>query len=317
MGPKTAEARVSAIVNSNDVVNRGIREWECPYLCGSAPLVSSAYTQKQRQIKDDIIIIDHSQFSSTSSGFGEKGDTHHRHRFVNIASEFDTSDHLFTCKLCFSASVVDYSDSQPLKLMVRKIHASAFTIAQPQKTPPRSRSPHPASRPAPPCFSGRRPLPSLPVPVTGFSQFSASLRRVGDRVLPKGILSFQVAIFVVLWRDIDPKLDTSMEESAQRRERLKVMRMEASQEDATFNIDHSAVNLSNPFLESTTNSQTTSQSFNYYTNQMAAYSGNKRSQSHGPTNRIPHLSSRAQAPTLYKPTSIFANAATTGTLCKF
>ncbi|KAL8238455.1 hypothetical protein R6Q59_015022 [Mikania micrantha] len=69
-----------------------------------------------------------------------------------------------------------------------------------------------------------------------------------------------------------------MEESAQRRERLKVMRMEASQEDATFNIDHSAVNLSNPFLESTTNSQTTSQSFNYYTNQMAAYSGNKRSQ---------------------------------------
>ncbi|KAD6453187.1 hypothetical protein E3N88_07892 [Mikania micrantha] len=69
-----------------------------------------------------------------------------------------------------------------------------------------------------------------------------------------------------------------MEESAQRRERLKAMRMEASQEDATFNTDHSAVNLSNPLIESTTNSQITSQSFNYYTNPMAAYSGNKRSQ---------------------------------------
>ncbi|KAL8268016.1 hypothetical protein R6Q59_001814 [Mikania micrantha] len=45
----------------------------------------------------------------------EKGDTHHRHRFINITSEFDTSDHLFTCKLCFSTGVVDYSDSQALE----------------------------------------------------------------------------------------------------------------------------------------------------------------------------------------------------------
>ncbi|XP_035838361.1 protein SICKLE-like [Helianthus annuus] len=70
-----------------------------------------------------------------------------------------------------------------------------------------------------------------------------------------------------------------MEESTERRERLKVMRMEASQEDATYNNDHSAVSLSNPLLESTTNSetkaQTTSQSFNYYTNPLAAYYGNK------------------------------------------
>ncbi|KAJ0860682.1 putative protein SICKLE [Helianthus annuus] len=55
--------------------------------------------------------------------------------------------------------------------------------------------------------------------------------------------------------------------------------MEASQEDGTYNNDHSAVSLANPLLESTTNSetkvQTTSQSFNYYTNPMAAYYGNK------------------------------------------
>ncbi|KAF5775764.1 putative protein SICKLE [Helianthus annuus] len=70
-----------------------------------------------------------------------------------------------------------------------------------------------------------------------------------------------------------------MEESTKRREILKAMRMEASQEDATYNNDHSAVSLSNPLLESTTNSetqaQTTSQSFNYYTNPLAAYYGNK------------------------------------------
>ncbi|MFS7925448.1 putative protein SICKLE [Helianthus anomalus] len=70
-----------------------------------------------------------------------------------------------------------------------------------------------------------------------------------------------------------------MEESTERRERLKAMRMEASHEDATYNNDHSAVSLANPLLESTTNSetkvQTTSQSFNYYTNPMAAYYGNK------------------------------------------
>ncbi|MFS7925521.1 putative protein SICKLE [Helianthus anomalus] len=57
------------------------------------------------------------------------------------------------------------------------------------------------------------------------------------------------------------------------------MRMEASQEDATYNKNHSAVSLASPLLESTTNSetqaQTTPQSFNYYTNPMAAYYGNK------------------------------------------
>ncbi|KAF5775821.1 putative protein SICKLE [Helianthus annuus] len=72
----------------------------------------------------------------------------------------------------------------------------------------------------------------------------------------------------------------SMEESTQRRERLKAMRLEASKEDATHNKDHSTVSLANPLLESTTNSETevqkTSRSFSYYTNPMAAYSGNKQ-----------------------------------------
>ncbi|KAI3701053.1 hypothetical protein L2E82_45696 [Cichorium intybus] len=74
----------------------------------------------------------------------------------------------------------------------------------------------------------------------------------------------------------------SMEESAQRRERLKAMRMEASQEGPTSNEggEHSAVSLSNPLLEPANNSmgqvQPLGQSFNYYTNPMAAYSGNKQ-----------------------------------------
>ncbi|KAF5775841.1 putative protein SICKLE [Helianthus annuus] len=71
-----------------------------------------------------------------------------------------------------------------------------------------------------------------------------------------------------------------MEDSTQRRERLKAMRLEASKEDATHNKDHSAVSLANPLLESTTNSETevqmTSRSFSYYTNPMAVYSGNKQ-----------------------------------------
>uniref|UniRef100_A0A251SXK5 Uncharacterized protein n=1 Tax=Helianthus annuus TaxID=4232 RepID=A0A251SXK5_HELAN len=86
----------------------------------------------------------------------------------------------------------------------------------------------------------------------------------------------------------------SMEESTQRRERLKAMRLEASKEDATHNKDHSTVSLANPLLESTTNSETevqkTSRSFSYYTNPMAAYSGNKqRSQACVPTKCLPHL----------------------------
>lgn len=73
-----------------------------------------------------------------------------------------------------------------------------------------------------------------------------------------------------------------MEESAQRRERLKAMTMEASQEGPTSNEggEHSAVSLSNPLLEPANNSvgqvQPLGQSFNYYTNPMAAYSGNKQ-----------------------------------------
>lgn len=73
-----------------------------------------------------------------------------------------------------------------------------------------------------------------------------------------------------------------MEESAQRRERLKAMRMEASQEASTNNnmSDHSAVSLSNPLVESTANTESQvqpfAQSFNYYTDPMAAYSGNKQ-----------------------------------------
>lgn len=73
-----------------------------------------------------------------------------------------------------------------------------------------------------------------------------------------------------------------MDESEQRRERLKAMRMEASQEATTYNdgSSHSAVSLSNPLLESTANNdnqvQPFAQSFNYYTDPMAAYSGNKQ-----------------------------------------
>ncbi|XP_024983656.1 protein SICKLE-like isoform X2 [Cynara cardunculus var. scolymus] len=73
-----------------------------------------------------------------------------------------------------------------------------------------------------------------------------------------------------------------MEESAQRRERLKAMRMEASQGSATYDdgSEHSALSLSNPLLESTANPegqvQPLAQSFNYYTNPMAAFFGNKQ-----------------------------------------
>ncbi|XP_023770399.1 protein SICKLE [Lactuca sativa] len=74
-----------------------------------------------------------------------------------------------------------------------------------------------------------------------------------------------------------------MEESAQRKERLKAMRMEASsQEGPTYNEggEPSAVSLSNPLLEpmANPNSQVhpSGQTFNYYTNPMAAYSGNKQ-----------------------------------------
>ncbi|MFS7925446.1 putative protein SICKLE [Helianthus anomalus] len=65
-----------------------------------------------------------------------------------------------------------------------------------------------------------------------------------------------------------------------REERLKAMRLEPSKEDATHNKDHSVFSLANPLLDSTTNSetevQTASRSFSYYTNPMAAYSGNKQ-----------------------------------------
>lgn len=59
------------------------------------------------------------------------------------------------------------------------------------------------------------------------------------------------------------------------------MRMEASQEATNNDASaHSAVNLANPLIESTANpesqAQPFAQSFNYYTDPMAAYSGNKQ-----------------------------------------
>lgn len=71
-----------------------------------------------------------------------------------------------------------------------------------------------------------------------------------------------------------------MEESEKRRERLKAMRMEAAQSDANNNFENSTQTrgLSSPLLEtSTTNQDSCPQRFGYYTDPMAAFSGNKRS----------------------------------------
>lgn len=71
-----------------------------------------------------------------------------------------------------------------------------------------------------------------------------------------------------------------MEESEKRRERLKAMRMEAAQSGANNDVGISTQTqgLSNPLLESAaTNQDPCPQRFGYYTDPMAAFSGNKRS----------------------------------------
>lgn len=72
-----------------------------------------------------------------------------------------------------------------------------------------------------------------------------------------------------------------MEESEKRRERLKAMRIEAAQGDGindTTNFTESH-GLSNPFIETSLMHQQpcAPQRFDYYTDPMSAYSGNKRS----------------------------------------
>lgn len=72
----------------------------------------------------------------------------------------------------------------------------------------------------------------------------------------------------------------SMEESEKRRERLKAMRMEAAQSDANNDVENSTQTrgLSNPLLETTASNQDSCpQRFGYYTDPLAAFSGNKRS----------------------------------------
>lgn len=69
-----------------------------------------------------------------------------------------------------------------------------------------------------------------------------------------------------------------MEESEKRRERLKAMRIEASQPGATSETGSQLHHLSNPLVESPsmqTNSQETPR-FDYYTDPMAAFSNDKR-----------------------------------------
>lgn len=71
-----------------------------------------------------------------------------------------------------------------------------------------------------------------------------------------------------------------MEESEKRRERLKAMRMEAAQSDANNDVENSTQTrgLSNPLLETTASNQDSCpQRFGYYTDPLAAFSGNKRS----------------------------------------
>lgn len=71
-----------------------------------------------------------------------------------------------------------------------------------------------------------------------------------------------------------------MEESEKRRERLKAMRMEAAQGGANNDVENSTQTrgLSNPLLETAATSQDSyPQRFGYYTDPMAAFSGNKKS----------------------------------------
>ncbi|KAL1807556.1 hypothetical protein DCAR_0726936 [Daucus carota subsp. sativus] len=71
-----------------------------------------------------------------------------------------------------------------------------------------------------------------------------------------------------------------MEESEKRRERLKAMRMEAAQSGADNEVGNSSQTqgLPNPLLQTAvTNQESCPQRFGYYTDPMAAFSGNKRS----------------------------------------
>ncbi|KAI3948038.1 hypothetical protein MKX01_014637 [Papaver californicum] len=74
-----------------------------------------------------------------------------------------------------------------------------------------------------------------------------------------------------------------MEESEKRRERLKAMREEANSE-ASHNVGTSmpTINLANPLAETSSVPQrpTGARRFDYYTDPMAAFSGNKRSNNH-------------------------------------
>lgn len=70
-----------------------------------------------------------------------------------------------------------------------------------------------------------------------------------------------------------------MEESEKRRERLKAMRMEAAQGDESKDFTESH-GLSNPLIETSSTQQEEpvgKQRFDYYTDPMSAFSGNKRS----------------------------------------
>lgn len=101
-----------------------------------------------------------------------------------------------------------------------------------------------------------------------------------------------------------------MEESEKRRERLKAMRMEAAgiAVDA-INSDRSGLasaGLSNPLVEGDSNSSTPTQHFSprfdYYTDPMAAFSGNKRRDSitpqvsHGSHNMLPRPTYQGMTP---------------------
>ncbi|KAI3942471.1 hypothetical protein MKW98_013123 [Papaver atlanticum] len=84
-----------------------------------------------------------------------------------------------------------------------------------------------------------------------------------------------------------------MEESEKRRERLKAMREEANSE-ASHNVGTSlpTINLANPLVETSSVPQrpTGARRFDYYTDPMAAFSGNKRTNSHmyqAPPNSFP------------------------------
>ncbi|OVA01848.1 hypothetical protein BVC80_9075g96 [Macleaya cordata] len=75
-----------------------------------------------------------------------------------------------------------------------------------------------------------------------------------------------------------------MEESEQRRERLKAMRMEAAEVEVSPNVHTSMPtgHLNNPLLESSSVQERSPSAwrFDFYTDPMAAFSGNKRGNSH-------------------------------------